>query len=35
LMGVNAAALSTDSAGPGLCWCYGIPCVGICLVCPH
>jgi hypothetical protein len=35
LMGVNAAAPSTDGAGPGLCWCDGIPCVGICLVCPH
>jgi hypothetical protein len=35
LMGVNAAALSTDSAGQGLCWCDRIPCVGICLVCPH
>jgi hypothetical protein len=27
-MGVNAAALSTDSAGPGLCWCDGIPADG-------
>jgi hypothetical protein len=29
LMGVNAAALSTDSAGPGLRCGDGIPCVGI------